>query len=179
MRILVSGPQGSGKTTQAEILANKLKVPVVEAGSLLRELAESPTELGQSVKKELAEGHLVQDEIIANLIKEKVGNLGGGGSFVGDGYPRSVESLQNYDPRYDLVFYLEIADGEVEKRLLQRGRADDTPQLIRERLAEYHLRTEPVLSYYAKLGKLVRVDGTGSIEEVAQKITDHLSKLSS
>ncbi len=176
MRILITGPQGSGKTTQAEILAKKLGIALIEAGEILRQLAETDCELGQLVKEELAAGRLVKDEIIAQCIKEKVVGLGEKASFVGDGYPRTLESLQDFDPDYDIVFYLDMADSEVEKRLLARGRADDTPVLIKERLKEYHQRTEPVLNYYANLGKLIKISGEGSIEEIAQDIEGQLRK---
>ncbi|MBI4036961.1 nucleoside monophosphate kinase [Candidatus Daviesbacteria bacterium] len=170
MRILVTGPQGSGKTTQAQILANKLGILLVDAGEMLRKLAEQKSLEGVEVKDELNKGELVEDEIVAGLVKEEVGKSAYQKGYVMDGYPRTMDSLKLFDPCFDQVFYLDVSDEEVEKRLLARGRSDDTPTLIRERLMLYHQNTQAVLDYYQNLGKLVKIDARGGIEQIAQEI---------
>lgn len=169
MRILITGPQGSGKTTHAQILTQKLRLTQIDAGEILRELAEIESTEGKSVKKDLEVGKFVEDRIIANLIREKVSNLGGG-NFVMDGYPRTMESLKLYNPDFDQVFYLEVPDQEVEKRLLLRGREDDKPEIIQKRLKLFHQVTEPVLDYYRQQHKVIKVDADRSIEVVAEDI---------
>lgn len=169
-RIMITGPQGCGKTTQAHLIADKLGVPFVGAGDLLRELAEEDTEAGRSVKASMDKGELVDDSILAGLIKKEVSQPEYQKGFVADGYPRTHAQLDHFDPNYDKVFYLKISDSEAERRLLGRGREDDTPKLIRERLKWYHEETQPLLDYYRKVDKLVIVDGERSIEDVSREI---------
>lgn len=176
MKILVTGPQGSGKTTQAQILANKLGILLIDTGEMLRKLAEQKSLEGAEVKDELNKGELVEDEIVADLVKKEVEKPAYKAGYVMDGYPRTMDSLKLFDPNFDQVFYLDISDEEVEKRLLARGRADDTPSLIRERLMLYHQNTQAVLNYYQNLGKLVKINGRGSIEQIAQEIDGKLVK---
>lgn len=174
MKILVTGPQGSGKTTQAASLAKKMGYCFIDVGDLLRVMAQGTSEKGQWVKEDLKQGKLVEDDIVAKLVESKTKEKACQKGFVLDGYPRTMESLQLFDPNYDQVFYLEVSDVEVEKRLIERGREDDTPQLIRERLSLFHQMTEPVLGYYQSLGKLVRINGSLAINEVEQAIEDKL-----
>lgn len=175
MRILIIGPQGSGKTTQAKNLAEKFNLYFASTGDLLREEVLRDSHEGRILKKSLETGQLADDRIVAKLLKEKLGGHLQG--FVLDGYPRSLDQLQYFDPQFDKVIYLEISDEEVEKRLLQRGRADDTPELIRERLRLYHELTEPVLRYYNGQRKLIRIDGRKSIEGVAREIERKLARV--
>lgn len=176
MKILITGPQGSGKTTQAQMLANKLGLSLVDTGEMLRQMAkndQSPE--GQEVKAEMGRGELVDDRVAASLVASRLSGEDCRNGYVVDGYPRNLASLELFNPEFDQVFYLDIPDEEVEKRLLARGRADDTPEAIRERLALYHQKTEPVLGYYEKAGKLIRIDGRGGVEEVAKAIDEKIS----
>lgn len=176
MRILVTGPSGSGKTTQAEILARKLNLCLVDAGEILRNFAkEDKSKEGENIKKEMQEGHLVEDKVAADLIRQRLSETDCQKGFVMDGYPRSLASLQLFDPSFDQVFYLDIVDSEVEKRLILRGREDDKSAAIGERLKFFHQMTEPVLEHYGELGRLVRIDGQKTIAEVASEIDKSIS----
>jgi len=173
-KIMLAGPQGSGKTTQAKLLAEKLGILFIGAGEVLRKLAQEETEEGRNIKAELDKGELVDNQLMADLIKKEMEGSEASKGFITDGYPRSLDQIGNFSPDFTKVFYLELSDEEAEKRLLLRNRGDDTPEAIRERLSIYHQLTEPVLEFYQNQGKLVRIDGSGTIEEVAQAIQSRL-----
>ncbi|MFH0937583.1 MAG: nucleoside monophosphate kinase [Candidatus Daviesbacteria bacterium] len=175
MKILFAGPNGSGKTTQAKILAQKLRLYFASAGDILREKAQEDSEEGNEVKRFLGAGVLGDDEMTAKYLKEKLAGPEAEKGFVLDGFPRRVSQLEHFDPGFDVAFFLDIPDEEAKKRLLARGRADDTPEVIEERLRIYHQETEPVVDYYQKLGKLIRIDGTKDIESVAEEIKQKLA----
>lgn len=174
MIISISGPVGSGKTTQAEILAKELSIPLIDTGNLLRELPEESTE-GQAVKKALESGGIVDDEIVARVVKKRIEESDCQNGFIMDGYPRRLSQLQEFDPGFDHIFYLDIDDSEVMERLSKRGRSDDLPEVIAKRLDLYHELTEPVLEYYQKQGILHRIDGCGSVTEVAERVKSHIN----
>lgn len=169
-KILVTGPQGSGKTTQAKLLADFLGVTFIGTGDLVRERAEVSDEVGQKLKQALDSGQLADNQTVSSLVREKVGE-----EFVMDGYPRDEEQLNFFDPAYSKVFYLDISDEEVMSRLLKRGRADDTPDLIKERLAIYHKETEPLLNIYKEKGILEVIDGSLSIEQIKERMREVLN----
>lgn len=175
MRISITGPQGSGKTTQANLLAKFLKLPVIMTGDAMREIAKMDTIEGRSAKKSLAHGQLVADEIVVDYIKKKIQGKTYQMGFVMDGYPRSSSQLSFFDPHFDQVFYLGISDDTAMRRLLKRGREDDIAPLIKERLRLYHRLTKPLLRLYEKQGILSRVDGTGGVKEVQERIRESLN----
>ncbi len=170
MRILITGPQGSGKTTQAELLSDKLRIAFSSAGDLARKRAEADDVIGRSVKEDLEAGRLIDDEVMAKILRDELEKPEYRTGFILDGYPREIAQLKAYDPKFDIVFYLDISDELAEKRLLQRGREDDTPEVIEQRLSIFHQLTEPVLDFYQKQNKLIRIDGSKSIEEVGDEI---------
>ncbi len=174
MKILITGPQGSGKTTQAKLLAEFLEVPLIDSGEILRRLAGTETEDGRRVKEALDSGLMAPDEVVGKMVSERVGEPNCRNGFVMDGYPRTLAQKQVFDPKFDRVFYLEINDEEVRARLKERGRADDTPELIEKRLSLYHQLTEPVLGYYQDLGILTRIDGSKEIDLVQAAIRSEL-----
>lgn len=176
MKILITGPVGSGKSTQAKSVAEKFGLHFVSAGDLLRKKALEKTVDGRVAKQAIKEGQLVDDELMGGLVQEKINHNDCKNGFVLDGYPRRVDQLKYFDPQFDKVFYLQVSDEEVIKRLLLRGRSDDKPEVIRERLGVYHHLTEPVLDYYQNQGKLIRIDGEKSIEEISQEIKERLEK---
>lgn len=176
MRIMVTGPQGSGKTTQAKILAEKLNLNFIGAGDLLREFSENESQESKEVKEKLENGQLVDDKVLAGLVEKESSGAEFKEGFVADGYPRSVSQLQIFNPQYDKVFYLKVSDKEAENRLVKRGRGDDLPELIKRRLKWYHEKTTPILNYYQDLGKLIIIDGEKDIEEVAKDIEKNVGQ---
>lgn len=171
---MITGPQGSGKTTQAEILAKKLNLPFVGAGELLREYVEEGGKKSEEVREDLEEGHLVDDKVVASLVKDEISKEVYKEGFVADGYPRALHQLEVFSPDYDKVIYLKLSDEEAQKRLLSRGREDDTPEAIKERLSWHHEETRPLLDHYREKDCLITVNGEKSIEEVANEIEDKL-----
>lgn len=179
MKILLAGPQGSGKTTQAKFLAQKYGLTFISAGKLLRELARSGSEEGERIRQQMEEGGFVDDKVAARLVSEGIDKDSKNG-FILDGFPRRFSQLEYFNPDFDKVIYLEVPDKEVSGRMLQRGRADDTPEAIEERLRLYHEETEPVLNYYEKQGKLIRVNASQApgvtAEQSIRQIADEIDK---
>ena len=180
-KILLAGPQGSGKTAQAKFIAQKYGLHFISAGKLLRELAQSGSEEGERIRQQMEEGEFVDDKVAARLVKEEIEKDSQNG-FVLDGFPRRFSQLEYFNPDFDQVIYLDVPDGEVVDRMLGRGRADDTPEAIGERLRLYHSNTEPVLDYYDRQGKLIKVNASQapgataeqSIRQIADEVDEKL-----
>lgn len=164
MNIVIMGPQGSGKSTQAELLANKLNLPHIETGNVYREQARENSEIRSVLEK----GGLIDDKTTFEVVDRHLAKLKGG--FVLDGFPRTLVQAQRELILIDKVVYINLSDKEAIGRLLKRGRSDDKIETIKERLRLFHERTEPILDYYRSQGKLLEVDGSGTIEEVAAQI---------
>lgn len=174
MKLLIIGPQGSGKTIQAAVLARKFDICHISSGDLARKKAQEDSEEGRAFKAALDQGEMVDDTVVARLVMEIVEGKACKNGFVLDGYPRRISQIEAYDPKADRVFYLKISDETGWKRMEGRRRSDDTPQLMRKRLELYHQRTKPVIDYYKNLGILVEINGEESITEVTQNIISHL-----
>jgi adenylate kinase len=184
VRILILGPQGSGKGTQARLLAAAYDIPHVATGDILRAAIAEGSELGARVAPILERGDLVPDDLMVDLIRERLNDEHG---FVLDGFPRTVPQAEALDAMLDeigkpldAVLLLEVGDEVALERLLGRGaaegRADDEPDAIRNRLRLYHGLTEPVVERYRDNGTLVAVNGDRPVEEVAAAIEDELSR---
>ena len=176
MHILMVGPVGSGKSTQAKILSEELNLILIQTGELVRKKAQEDTDEGRMVKETMEKGHLISDEIMAQLLKEELTKDGSKGILI-DSYPRRLSQLQVFDPGIDKVVYLNLPDQILEERLLARKRVDDKPQIIENRIRVYHEETEPLLEYYEKQGKLITIDGTGSLDEVKNRIKQYVPEL--
>lgn len=171
-RILFIGTQGSGKSTQAKLLSEFLGVPLISTGEYFRNLASSESEEGKMIKAILDAGKLVDDKITSEIVKKRLDQDDCRRGFVMDGYPRNLEQVSYFDPQFDKVFYLNVLDEEIIKRLSARGREDDTPELIKTRLDLYYEQTLPLLDYYQTKGVLTEFDGMGNV----QKIQDEIKK---
>jgi len=182
MRILILGPQGSGKGTQAKLMAAAYRVPHVATGDMFRAAMAEGSELGKRVRPYYDAGDLVPDDLTIDLIRAR---LDGEDGFVLDGFPRTLPQAEALDAMLeeigkpiDVVLLLEVSDEVALERLLRRleleGRADDTPEAIRNRLRLYHERTEPVVERYRAGGRLVAVDGEPAEDDVASAIEDAL-----
>lgn len=180
MKVLFIGPQGSGKSTQARMLAEHLGVPFLSFGELLRELAKEDTAEGKQLKVDMSAGKLVDDWVAAKVMKERVEAGDCENGFVSDGYARSLHQLSLYDPNFDYVIHMDVSDDEVVKRLGKRsqteGRQDDNAEAIKVRLESYHKYTKPVLDKYKGEDKLITVSGVGEISQIQKIIRQSISK---
>lgn len=174
MKVLLIGPQGSGKSTQAEMLASFSGSPKVSTGDIFRELAGKDTKEGRKIREIIENGRLIDDQTTANIVKAKLQSNDFRKGFILDGYPRNLTQKGIYDPDVDKVFYLNVPEEEVIRRLMKRGRKDDTEEAIRTRLNLYLDQTEPMINYYKSKGILTEIDGIGSPEEVQKEIRKNL-----
>ncbi len=179
-KILILGPQGSGKGTQAQILADKLSLPALSMGQLLRDEVASGSELGAKIKSIIDSGELVSDETALEVLKLRLQKEDAQNGYILDGYPRNLaqyNTFNNFDVPTALVV-ITIPQDETLKRLLKRvqieNRSDDNEETILKRLSIYNADTLPIVEQYAKLGIVHEIDGIGTIEEVAKKINDAL-----
>jgi len=176
MKILLIGSQGSGKSTQAKLLAEYLKIPYISTGDIFREMAlpGAGDLLSQRVRKILQEGKLVDDQTTCKIVKNRFNQADCQGGFALDGYPRTLEQAKIFDPGFDKAFYLNVPEEVVIARLTKRGRVDDTLKSIKMRLDLYYQQTAPLLNYYKNRGILIEIDGIGTVEEIQQHIREVL-----
>jgi adenylate kinase len=181
MNIILLGPPGSGKGTQGAILAERMGIPRVSTGDLLRRAVERETPLGQQARSYMDQGLLVPDEIIMGLIEEVLASPEADGGILMDGFPRTVpqakavdEALAARSATVDCVLNITVPEDELVRRMMGRareqGRADDTPETIRRRLQVYLEQTAPLVAYYEERGVVRTVDGSGNIDEIAQQV---------
>jgi len=174
-RVVLVGPPGAGKGTQAATLSDKLGVSHISTGDLFRKHIDAGTELGRQVKGFLDAGVLVPDELTIELVRERVAEPDTEDGILLDGFPRNVRQadllnkiLSERDEKLDAVVELQVDEDALVRRLLARGRADDTEDVIRHRQQVYRSETAPLLDYYRDL--LVTVDGNGDVDEVTTRI---------
>ncbi len=181
MRVLFMGPPGAGKGTQAALVAEHYGVPHLSTGDIFRANVAAGTELGLTAKRFMDAGEYVPDEVTNDMVRARLGDADAAGGFLLDGYPRTIDQvarlddmLDDLDVRLDAVIVLQADTEELIARLLERartsGRTDDTEDVIRYRQQVYAEQTAPLLSQYSERGLVVDVDGTGTVDEVAERI---------
>jgi adenylate kinase len=175
--VILLGPPGSGKSTQSDYITKEFGYPVVSTGALLRAEAAKGTALGKEVEAVMKAGRLVSDETVNKLLTQALAGPEYVKGVILDGYPRTrsqAESLARWLPAHGfaapVVLLIDVNDETVMKRLLQRGRADDTRETIQARLTKYHEETRPVLDYYAGHGGHRRIEGDQPPEAVYREI---------
>jgi adenylate kinase len=188
MRVVFLGPPGSGKGTQAKLLAERLKVPAISTGDILRAAVRDRTPLGVQAQAVMEKGELVSDDLIVALIRERTAAHDARDGFILDGFPRTLEQgkaletmLSEMGEGLSAVVNFGVPEPVLEERMLGRagaeGRADDRPETIRERLRVYREKTEPLAGFYRDRGMLANVDGVGAVEQVAARIDEALASV--
>jgi adenylate kinase len=172
VRLVLLGPPGAGKGTQAQKLSEKLGVPQISTGDLFRKNISEGTPLGVEAKRYLDAGDLVPSELTNKLVEDRIQDADAAAGFILDGYPRSVEQaraldqmLKNHNTKLDAVLEFAVSEQELLERLKARGRADDTEEVIHNRMQVYRDETEPLLEYYSH-NNLQTVDAVGALDEV-------------
>lgn len=166
MRMILLGPPGAGKGTQAGPLAADHGLGYLSTGALLRAAARAGTAAGRSAQRFMNAGELVPDALLFALLKEAMP----AGGFLLDGFPRTVAQAEALGARVDLAILIDVPDDVLIERLAARARADDEPATIQRRLAVYHEQTAPLIAYYERGGRLCRVDGQGDTETVRARL---------
>ncbi|WP_018682812.1 adenylate kinase [Actinokineospora enzanensis] len=174
-RVVLVGPPGAGKGTQATALSRELGVPHISTGDLFRAHIANSTELGQDVKRYLDEGKLVPDEVTNEMVRTRLEEADARGGFLLDGFPRNVgqaevlgKLLSTAETKLDAVVEFKIDEDVVVERLLARGRDDDNESVIRHRQEVYRTETAPLLDYYADL--LITVDAVGGVDDITARV---------
>jgi adenylate kinase len=187
MRVVLLGPPGSGKGTQAKLLAERLSLPAVSTGEMLRLAVREGTPLGRKARAIMEAGDLVPDDLMIALIRERLSQADAQKGFVLDGFPRTLEQaealervLRGNGTGLSAVVNLSVPETAIVERLqgrsAQEDRADDRPETVRERLRIYRDRTQSLIEYYRKKGLLKDVDGLGEIPRIAERIDRALTR---
>ena len=181
MRLIIMGPPGAGKGTQAKFIAEHFGIPAVSTGDIFRANVSQGTELGVEAKRYMDAGEYVPDEVTNKMVRNRIDEPDADPGFLLDGYPRTLAQVEELDKmladnggRLDAVVVLTVNDDELVARLLHRaqeeGRTDDTEDVVRHRQDVYNQQTAPLLAVYAERGRLVEVDGIGQVDEVTSRI---------
>lgn len=190
MNLVLFGPPGAGKGTQAKVLVESRGLPQLSTGEMLRAAVKAGTPLGKKVDALLTKGELVPDDIVIDIIAQRYDQPDCAKGAVFDGFPRTIAQAEALDAmlaargrKIDAVLELKVNDqvllDRVEQRIKEGGvlRSDDTPDTLRHRLGVYYKNTAPLLDYYGKQGKVVTVDGMASITAVTEKIAAVLDQI--
>jgi adenylate kinase len=188
VNLLVLGPQGAGKGTQAKRISSEYDIPHVSTGDMFRAAQAEGTEFGKQVGAIMASGRLVPDELTIATIEERLSRPDAQGGFALDGFPRTLAQAEALDAMLgaigrglDAILFFDVPDAVGMERALSRAalesRADDTPEVIARRLAVYHEETEPIVEYYRATGKLVPLHAERSIDDVWSEIESALHML--
>jgi adenylate kinase len=187
MKLIIMGPPGAGKGTQAKKIAGKLGIPAISTGDIFRQNVSDETELGLEAKRYMDAGDYVPDELTNKMVRERLAERDAVDGFLLDGYPRTLaqvdeldDMLAERDDAVDAVLVLTVDEDEIVQRLAKRaegeGRSDDTEDVIRHRQEVYTEQTAPLIEVYDERGLLVRVNGMGEVDEVTSRVFDALDE---
>jgi adenylate kinase len=185
MRLIIMGPPGAGKGTQAKFIAEHFKIPAISTGDIFRANVSEGTELGVEAKRFMDAGDYVPDEVTNLMVRNRIDESDAANGFLLDGYPRTLAQVEELDGmikftghQLDAVVCLTVDQDEIVSRLLQRaqveGRADDTEDVIRRRQEVYLEQTEPLIEVYQQRGIVVEVDGMGEVNDVTNRVFEAL-----
>jgi adenylate kinase len=191
MRLVLLGPPGAGKGTQAALLAEHFGIPHVATGDIFRTNIREGSDLGREAKQYIDAGDLVPDKVVIGMVMDRITADDCAGGFILDGFPRTVAQAEALDQRLDRpsvpqepldgALNFEITEEELFRRLMgraeQQHRSDDTEDIVRHRLGVYQSKTKPLVDYYEQQELLIRVDGMGAIDGVNRRILDSLEAL--
>lgn len=184
MKIILFGPPGAGKGTQAKLLQEEFKIPHLSTGDIFRSAIKNETPLGVKVKSILDSGKLVPDETVVDLVVDELSKDTYNEGYILDGFPRTViqaeafdQFLQKNGEKLDAFIVLSVPEQELINRILSRGegRSDDTEEKVKTRLQVYRDETEPVMNHYKKQDKVQEIDGLGTIDEIFGRIKNALN----
>lgn len=174
MKIIFLGPQGSGKSTQAKMVAGELSLPYIDMGQLFRDKAKETDQDAGDIRQALEQGNLVPDSIATKTLQERLSQADCKNGFVLDGYPRNYAQLEGLPNDIDKVFYIDVPDDIAVKRLIDRARYDDSLNIITRRLQLYHRETEPLLTYFRQEKIIEEINGEKEIGEIHRQIMSRL-----
>lgn len=178
-RIVFLGPPNSGKGTQAAIVAERLGIPAISTGEMLRAAVEAGSDLGRQVEGVMARGDLVDDDLMAAVVRDRLAREDARDGFLLDGYPRTAaqaatlaEILASAGADLDQVVLIDAPEEVLVARALGRGREDDKQEIVRERLRVYREKTAPLNEFYERKGLLCRINGDHSVEDVSRAVAE-------
>ena len=177
MKSILIGIQGAGKSTQGNLLRDKLHIPYLSTGHIFREMAKEKTSLGRYIKETMNAGYLIPDAKTVEIVQEYLKKPEYEAGYIMDGFPRTPAQAKKFQNGINHVFYLKVSDKEALWRLAYRngdGREDETLPAILKRIELFHKFTEPVIDYYRQKGLLAEIDGEESIEDIHRQIMSHI-----
>ena len=176
MRIILFGPPGCGKGTQATFISESLSIPHLSTGDMLRSAVSSESEIGLKAKNIMESGGLVSDEIVLSIVEERIAENDCENGFILDGFPRTVNQAKELDLllgtnyKIDFVLRIKVDEEEIINRLVDRAREDDKPDIIKNRFKTYNLETQPLIPFYEKRKIMFNINGMQEIEKVSEDI---------